>query len=102
WFKVGPFALQPAEFSKFFVLVTLAAYLCRRQDRIREFGTMLGSLVYVAPVVLLILKQPDFGTMLAILAIWFGMLFFGGARMRHLGGIVLCGALLFAFAWKAG
>lgn len=102
WIRLGPFALQPAEISKFLVLVTLAAWLCRRQDRIREPSTVILSLVYIAPVVLLIMKQPDFGTMLAILAIWFGMMFFSGARLRHLGAVVLCGLLLFTFAWKAG
>lgn len=102
WIRIGPFALQPAEFSKFLILVTLAAWLCRRQDKIRELSTVVFSLVYIAPLLLLILKQPDFGTMLAILAIWFGMLFFSGARLRHLGLIVACGLLLFTVAWKAG
>lgn len=102
WIRLGPFALQPAEFSKFLILVTLAAWLCRRQDKIRELSTVIFSLVYIAPLLLLILKQPDFGTMLAILALWFGMLFFSGARLRHLGLVVGCGLLLFAFAWKAG
>jgi rod shape determining protein RodA len=102
WIRLGPFALQPAEFSKFLILVTLAAWLCRRQDKIRELSTVIFSLVYIAPLLLLVLRQPDFGTMLAILAIWFGMLFFSGARLRHLGLVVGCGLLLFTFAWKAG
>ena len=102
WIRLGPFALQPAEFSKFLILVTLAAWLCRRQDKIRELSTVIFSLVYIVPLLLLILKQPDFGTMLAVLAIWFGMLFFSGARLRHLGLVIGCGLLLFTFAWKAG
>ncbi len=100
WFRLGPLAFQPAEFSKFFVLVTLAGFLCRRQERIRELGVLLTSLLYIAPILLLILKQPDFGTMLAILAIWMGMLFFAGARLRHLGLIVLCGIAMFGAAYK--
>jgi rod shape determining protein RodA len=102
WIRLGPLALQPAEISKFLVLVTLAAWLCRRQERIRELGTVVLSLVYLAPVLLLIMKQPDFGTMLATLAIWFGMLFFSGARLRHLALVVGCGLALFTVAWKAG
>lgn len=101
WIRLGPFALQPAEFSKFLILVTLAAWLCRRQDRIKELSTVVTSLVYLAPILLLVLKQPDFGTMLAILAIWFGMLFFSGARLRHLGLVIGCGLLLFTISWKA-
>jgi len=100
WIKLGPFALQPSEFSKFALIVALAAFLCRRQARIRDFSSVLWSLLYLAPPLLLILKQPDFGTMLAILAIWFGMMFFGGARWWHLGLVILTGAVLFGTAWK--
>ena len=40
--------------------------------------------------------------MVAIVAIWFGVLFFGGARLRHLGFVALCGAVLFCGLWKSG
>ncbi|HVF10832.1 MAG TPA: rod shape-determining protein RodA [Abditibacteriaceae bacterium] len=99
WIKLGPFALQPAEFSKVALIVALAAFLCRRQARRREFSTLLWSLLYLALPLLLILKQNDFGTMLAVLSIWFGMMFFGGARWWHLGLVVLIGATLFGAAW---
>ena len=102
WIPVGPFSLQPAEFCKVAVIICLAAFLCRRQEKIRSFATLMWSLAYIAPPVLLILRQPDFGTMLSILAIWFGMLFFGGARLRHLTLISVVGLALFAGAWKGG
>ena len=102
WIRLGPVALQPAEFCKFAMIVSLAAFLARRQDRIREFSIFGMSLLYLAPALLLILKQPDFGTMLAVLAIWFGMMYFGGARMTHLGIVALVGVLLFGAAWKVG
>ncbi|MDF2441013.1 MAG: rod shape determining protein RodA, partial [Abditibacteriota bacterium] len=98
----GPFALQPSEFAKFALIVSLAAFLCRRQQKIRNFSTVISSLVFLAPPLALILKQPDFGTSLAILSIWFGMLFFGGARLWHLGLVLLCGATLFGVAWQSG
>jgi rod shape determining protein RodA len=96
---LGPFALQPAEFCKFAVVICLAAFLCRRQEKIRELRTVIGSLVFLALPIGLIMKQPDFGTTLGIMSIWFGMMFFGGARLRHLGLIVLIGASLFGYAW---
>ena len=102
WIRLGPLALQPAEFAKFFVLVTLAAFVCHRQEKIRSAGTVASSLFFVTPVLLLVLKQPDFGTMLAILCIWFGVMFFGGARLRHLGFVALCGTALFCALWHSG
>src|SRR5690606_36484181 len=102
WIRLGPVALQPAEVCKFATLISLAAFLARRQERIRALPIFGLSLLYVAPTLLLILKQPDFGTMLAILAIWFWMLFFGGARLSHLAHVAVIGILLFCGVWKAG
>lgn len=100
WIPIGPFALEPSEFTKFTIIVTLAAFLCRRQERIREFPTLLLSLLFVAPPLLLVLKQPDLGTALAIISIWFGMLFFGGARLWHLAVIIAVSTALFGIAWQ--
>lgn len=102
WIRLGPVALQPAEFCKFAMIVSLAAFLARRQERIRDFSIFGMSLLYLAPALLLILKQPDFGTMLAVLAIWFGMMYFGGARLSHLGIVAVVGIILFGAAWKVG
>jgi rod shape determining protein RodA len=102
WIIVGPVSLQMSEFSKIAVMLSLAAFLTRRQSKIGEIKTLLLSLLYLAPPLLLILKQPDFGTMLATFSIWFGMLFFGGAKLKHLGAILLVGVLLFAGAWRGG
>ncbi len=101
WILLGPLgSLQPSEFAKFAVILSLSAFLCRRQEKIREARTLLLSLLYVAPFLLLILKQPDFGTMLTIIVIWFGTLFFGGARLTHLGLALLIGLTMFGVAWK--
>jgi rod shape determining protein RodA len=102
WIPVGPFLLQPAEFCKVAVIICLAAWVCRRQDKMRKMSTLLWSLAYIAPPLLLVLKQPDFGTTLAITSIWFGMMFFGGARLKHLAIIALAGILFFGAAWRFG
>ena len=60
WIHVGPLTVQPSEFCKFAVIVTLAAWLCRRQPRIGEWKTVLQSLLYLALPILLIMRQPDF------------------------------------------
>jgi rod shape determining protein RodA len=100
WIHAGPLTLQPSEFCKVAVIVTLAAFLCRRQEKIIEWKTVVKSLLYLALPLLLILKQPDFGTMLSVLSIWFGMLFFGGARWQHLLAVTLIGITLFGAVWK--
>jgi rod shape determining protein RodA len=102
WIVLGPISLQMSEFSKIAVLIALSAFVARRQEKVHEWKTVLLSLLYLAPPLLLIMKQPDFGTAVATLSIWYGVLFFGGARLWHLGTVALVSALLFAGAWHGG
>ena len=102
WIFIGPLSLQVSEFSKFALLLALSAFVTRRQSRIGEGRTVALSLLYLAPPLLLILKQPDFGTAMAILSIWFGILFFGGARWQHLLIVTLMGIALMFGAFKTG
>ena len=102
WIFFGPISLQVSEFSKFALLLALSAFLTRRQTRIREGKTVALSLFYLVPPLLLILKQPDFGTAMAVLSIWFGIMFFGGARWQHLFMVGLIGTLLMFGAFKGG
>ena len=102
WIIFGPLSLQVSELSKFAMLLTLSAFLTRRQTRVGQWRTVALSLLYLAPPLLLILRQPDFGTAMAVLSIWAGVMFFGGARWQHLLTVFLLGVLLMFGAYKAG
>ena len=102
WIFLGPISLQVSEISKFALLLCLAAFLTRRQSRIGDWRTVALSLLYLLPPLLLVLKQPDFGTMLATLSIWGGLMFFGGARWQHLLTVAVVGVALFFGAYKVG
>lgn len=95
----GGFHLQPSEVAKVLVILTLAAWLASREDKIRRPGTVVHSLAYIAVPVLLIFKQPDLGTSLVVMAIWFGMMMLAGANLKHLGTVVALGALAFLTLW---
>lgn len=100
WIVLGPLSLQMGEFAKLGLLVSLSAFVTRRQERIGNWKTVALSLLYVAPPLILILKEPDLGTCLAAFSIWVGVLFFGGARLWHLGLVFVLGLAIFAGAWK--
>jgi len=100
WIPLGGFQLQPSEFAKLIMIICLAVYLQRRQEKIRELPTLLGSLAYMGVPMLLIFKQPDLGTALVLMAMWFGMTFIAGARVKHLAGLILIGMVLFTGMWK--
>ena len=99
WISLGPFQLQPSEFAKVILICTLAVYLTQQGEAIAEWQTLLKSLVHIGIPMLLIAKQPDLGTALVLLAIWFGMTAMAGAKPVHLLLILLAGTVLFAGLW---
>lgn len=100
WIALGSFRLQPSELAKIAVILSLSTFLSRRMDAVSSLGVVLRSLLIAAAPVLLVLIQPDFGTALVIIAIWFGTLSLAGAKGRHLGGVLVCGLLLFCVMWN--
>ncbi len=95
----GGFHLQPSEVAKILVILTLAAWLASREEKVRDRWTVLKSLLYIGAPVILIFKQPDLGTSLVVMAIWFGMMMLAGANLKHLGLVLLAGLVAFAALW---
>lgn len=93
WLRLAGFSFQPAELARVLVVLTLADFLDRRARRIRDFSTVLMALAIAAPIMLLILKQPDFSTALTFLPMITGMLFCAGADLIHLLFVFGYGAL---------
>ncbi|MDW8207085.1 MAG: rod shape-determining protein RodA [Chloroherpetonaceae bacterium] len=102
WISIAGFPFQPSEFAKLFVIFTLGVFLTKHRETITQIGTLVRSLVHVAVPMALIFKQPDLATSLVLIAIWTGMVFMAGARIRHLVGLAVCGLLLFAGFWHSG
>ena len=90
WFQLGPLQLQPSEFSKVVVIVTLAAYAAQHRGDLD--GRRLVTALAIAAVPMgLIFLQPDLGTMLVFVAVIMGSLLVAGARLRHIVLLTLLG-----------
>ena len=90
WLRLGPFLFQPSELLKLALIIYTAAAIVRRGPRIRNFTEgVLPHLIVLALAALLVLRQPDFGMALIYGFIVYGLLFLGGARVKHLLGTVL-------------
>jgi rod shape determining protein RodA len=98
WFHLGPFSVQPSEFAKVAIILTLAAHLSRRVDRLERWTDLILPFCHTGLPALLILVQPDLGTSLVFSGILLGMLFIAGAPWTHLAGIY-GGALAAAVSW---
>jgi rod shape determining protein RodA len=90
WINLGLLSVQPSEFIKVALILALAWYLRYRKSYRTWPGLIPPFLLTLVPMVL-ILMQPDLGTLLMLLPVLFMMLFVAGARLRHLATIVLLG-----------
>lgn len=89
-----PFAFQPSEFAKIALIVYLADYLCRKQDKIQQFSkTVLPVIILLSFLMLLIIKQPNMSTAILIAVIGFSMLFLSGASVIQLFGLSFSGLI---------
>jgi rod shape determining protein RodA len=96
WIRLPGFSFQPAELARVLVVLVLADFLDRRALRVQDVSTVLISLAIAAPIMILILKQPDFSTTLTFLPMITGMLFCAGADVFQLLFVFGYGALTLA------
>ncbi|MFH1501924.1 MAG: putative peptidoglycan glycosyltransferase FtsW [Candidatus Eisenbacteria bacterium] len=90
---------QPGEIAKLALVFYMADVLARRKDEVSDFRFgVLPRLVLAGAVVGLVLLQPDFGNALAIAVLTLVLLFLGGARLVHVGGLAALGG---AGGWVA-
>jgi cell division protein FtsW len=87
WLRLFGLSFQPGEFAKLAVVLFLASYFARRQDRLHSFvDGLLPPLVMTGIMAGLIILQPNFGTAVILLLTAALMLYVGHARVSHLLG----------------
>jgi len=100
WISIGPLTFQPAELLKIATVLFTASYLAKYRTKIDSFKYGLGAIgaILLMPAMLL-LSQPDTGTLIVIVAALGAMFLSAGAKWRDIGilivfGIVLLGILI--------
>ncbi|UCX03289.1 cell division protein FtsW [Shewanella glacialimarina] len=96
WLAIGPVRIQVAELAKFVFIVYMAGYLVRRHGELREnrkgFYKPIGVYVLFA---VLILLQPDLGTVVVLFVCTVSLLFLAGARITDFMVLILLGIATF-------
>ncbi len=107
WLMIGGLSIQPAEFAKLAVIIGMALLVAERtegswkQREVRHLD-VLGMLALAGVPALLILLQPDLGTMLVLSATVFGLIAISGAPRRWLILLSGGGVAVAAVAVKVG
>lgn len=99
WIQItSSIQIQPSEFAKIFIILTLADFLSSRKGKLNNFRDFILPFLFVLVPMLLIFKQPDLGTTLVFAAIFIGMMFVAGANPLKFGGLLLGGILIIGVA----
>ena len=99
WLVLGPWQLQTSEIAKLSLIILYSYYFAQRHVLIVRWQNILVPLLYLLPPALLVLLQPDLGSVLILFGIYIGFLLVSGIRWRHLVlGLLVIGLLGF-WAW---
>ena len=94
WIPLPFFQLQPSEFGKVLLIVSLSAFVVDRSRRLHEGRTTARIILLAILPALMVIPQPDLGTALVYIAVGFAILFFAGTSWKHLIAL----SLLFVIA----
>ena len=100
WFDFGFFNFQPSELVKVAAIIILAKYLSKASNYLKDFKKIVASGIYISLLVTLIILQPDLGSALVVVFIWFSMLLVSGIKKKYIISILLLGSVLFAGSWN--
>ncbi len=96
WIPLGPINIQPSEFAKPVVIIFLATYWLSSNY---SWVSITKGLLWFLPVIFLVFKQPDLGTTITIVSIWFGMFFASRVSPKKIIAIILAIALTLPLVW---
>jgi len=91
-------ALQSSEFCKLAYILALAWYL-RYRSNYRSFKALIGPFALTLVPMVLILLEPDLGTVMLMMPILITMLFVAGAKVRHFLIVVLMSLMVSPLLW---
>jgi len=97
WISLGPIAFQPSEFFKLIFIIMLANYLALQYGSVNTLDALKLFFVLVFLPFVLLVKQPDLGTAIVILIIFFSMLLSKGLRRKALVLIIVIGIVSLPF-----
>ncbi|MFZ1641445.1 MAG: putative lipid II flippase FtsW [Candidatus Contendobacter sp.] len=93
WINIGPINIQVSEIAKLFALIYIASYLKRHGDELQTANFRTSALALFRPMVVLavlavlLLLEPDFGSVVVLMAAALGMVFLAGVNLWQFGGL---------------
>jgi len=94
WIAVGPVHIQPAELAKVAIVIWLAYSLAKKGEGVKSFSIgFVPHMIMAGFLMLLCLKQPDFGSGVVLLLLTFTMMFIAGAKVGYILFALILGSV---------
>ncbi|MBZ9578077.1 rod shape-determining protein RodA [Patescibacteria group bacterium] len=100
WYKLGAISFDPIGLTVLILIILLAKFFSMRNIEMYRLSHIFLSGLYVIFPFILISYQPNLGSALILVALWFGILVISGIKLRHFLILVLCGLLLLTLSWS--
>ena len=84
WILIGSFQFQPSEFGKIIIIFALARFISDYKDTFNDNQLIIFSFIIGLLPLLLIFKQPDYGTGLMYLLPMLPLLYWSGVKFKIL------------------
>lgn len=99
WINIGFFNFQPVEIAKILLILSLASFITKSKAMLSEFSRLVASFFIAGTAIFLVLRQPDFGSALILMAILIVMLFLSGIEWRYLLSMFFLGIISLIIIW---
>lgn len=99
WLILGGFSFQPVELLKIAVILVLANFFSKKYFLAWFNKNIIQSFFYVLLPIVIMLFQPDFGSIVVLLFLWLSFLLVCGINFKKLLFIIILGGIIFLILW---
>ncbi|HRF43894.1 MAG TPA: putative lipid II flippase FtsW [Candidatus Competibacteraceae bacterium] len=108
WIRIGPINIQVSEIAKLFTLIYIADYLKRHSAELQTADFRVSALALLRPMAVLavlavlLLLEPDFGSVVVLMAAAMGMVFLAGVNLWQFGTLMMgTSAVMAVLLWSS-
>ena len=108
WIRIGLINIQVSEIAKLFTLIYVADYLKRHGEELRTADFRVSALALLRPMAVLavlavlLLLEPDFGSVVVLMAAAMGMVFLAGVNLWQFGTLMIgTSAVMAVLLWSS-
>ncbi len=99
WYDFGLLSIDPIEFVKLVLVMVLAKYFSTRHVELYRIRHIVISGLYVVLPAVLILMQPELGSVIILALLWFGILLISGIKLKHFLLLSAIGIITLVLSW---